>query len=62
MSVKKIMPTTWLLVAIVAMAGLHFLAPGMAVVPAYVAVEERMLAERFGAEWEKYCGSIRRWI
>jgi protein-S-isoprenylcysteine O-methyltransferase Ste14 len=28
----------------------------------YVAVEERMLAEKFGAEWEEYKRSARRWL
>jgi len=28
----------------------------------YITVEERMLAERFGAEWEKYRQSTRRWL
>jgi protein-S-isoprenylcysteine O-methyltransferase Ste14 len=28
----------------------------------YITVEERMLAEKFGAEWEKYRQSTRRWL
>jgi len=28
----------------------------------YVTVEERMLAERFGPEWEKYKRGTRRWL
>ena len=28
----------------------------------FVAVEERMLAERFGAAWERYRRSTRRWL
>lgn len=149
MNVKRIMPTTWLLTAIVAMVALHFLLPVTTVVPSlwnllgiiplalgviinlvadrafhqarttvkpfeessalitdgvfrisrnpmylgfvlvllgiavlvrtltpyavvvafaiwtdrmYVAVEERMLAARFGAQWEAYRQRTRRWI
>jgi len=28
----------------------------------YITVEERMLAEKFGAEWEEYRQSTRRWL
>jgi len=28
----------------------------------YITVEERMLAEKFGAEWERYRQSTRRWL
>jgi protein-S-isoprenylcysteine O-methyltransferase Ste14 len=28
----------------------------------YIVVEERMLVERFGQEWEAYRGRVRRWI
>jgi len=28
----------------------------------YITVEERMLAEKFGAEWEKYRQRTRRWL
>jgi protein-S-isoprenylcysteine O-methyltransferase Ste14 len=28
----------------------------------YITVEERMLAEKFGVEWEKYRQSTRRWL
>jgi protein-S-isoprenylcysteine O-methyltransferase Ste14 len=28
----------------------------------FVRVEERMLAERFGDEWEQYCARVRRWL
>jgi protein-S-isoprenylcysteine O-methyltransferase Ste14 len=33
MKSKKIMPTTWLLIAIVAMLALHFLFPGIRIIP-----------------------------
>lgn len=149
MSVQKVMPTAWLLIAIAAMIALHFLLPVMTIVPplwnllgiiplalgvivnlvadrafhrarttvkpfeessalitdgvfrfsrnpmylgfvlvllgiavlvrtltpygvviafaiwtdrTYVAVEERMLAEKFGAQWEAYRRRTRRWI
>lgn len=28
----------------------------------FIRVEERMLAETFGFEWETYCSKVRRWI
>lgn len=28
----------------------------------FIRVEERMLAERFGAEWQSYCARVRRWL
>ena len=28
----------------------------------FIRVEERMLAETFGPEWEAYCSNVRRWI
>jgi protein-S-isoprenylcysteine O-methyltransferase Ste14 len=28
----------------------------------YIRIEERMLAEEFGAEWEEYKRSTRRWL
>jgi protein-S-isoprenylcysteine O-methyltransferase Ste14 len=28
----------------------------------FVRVEERMLAETFGTEWERYRSQVRRWI
>lgn len=28
----------------------------------FVRMEERMLAEAFGAEWQRYCGRVRRWL
>ena len=77
MPTSKIMPTAYLLIFVVAMVILHFLLPIARIIPqpwhflgiiplafgrACIAGEERMLADKFGAAWQAYKQSTRRWL
>jgi protein-S-isoprenylcysteine O-methyltransferase Ste14 len=74
---KRPLPPTYVFLALVVMALLNWSVPVtwfllfpttlVGSVPlvldrVFIRVEERMLAETFGSEWETYCSKVRRWI
>lgn len=69
---KRILPPTYVLIAIVIMAVLHLLFPvtPFLVIPVFailidsvfIRVEEHMLEDKFGRAWLGYKRQVRRWI